>query len=84
LIEKNADIAEFYKKSEKTFHFPWFILGFSLLGIGVGLLSGIVIGIVGKISDGGIMALIIFSTSLLNGALGIIIGARIEKKQRHG
>lgn len=84
LIEKNADIAEIYKRPARSFHFPWFILGFALLGIGVGLLSGTVVCLVAKIHEQAIVASIIFSTSLLNGALGIIIGANVEKKRKHG
>ena len=44
LIEKNAEVAEIFKRREFKFKFPWLKLGMIVLGMGIGILisSGLI------------------------------------------
>jgi len=78
LIEKNADISKIYGKRKKSF--SWNILSFILLGISIGIFSGILlfIGIMGMDADNSTTIFLIISTVLLFSALGIIIGNKVK------
>jgi len=76
LIEKNIDISEIYKT--KTRKFPWFILGYTLLGVSLGSLIGLLI--FGLLLDLDGIAFIL-SPVLLMGSIGIIVGNIIEKRR---
>ena len=79
LIEKNADIAEVYKK--KDTQFPWFITGFSLMGLALGFTIGFITLLITKMGE--IEGLFLAtSLSVLCGAIGIIIGNIIENKRK--
>ena len=81
LIEKNVDLSEFYKKSEKNF--PWLMIGFAFLGIGICLimpLSLVLFTALLKEKEGIVLALI--SSAILFGAIGIIVGHSFEQKKK--
>jgi len=76
LAEKDENLAQLMMKRKV----PWNIIGYSALGIGVGLVVGFYLGYVTQDDD--LMGILMFSLSILFGALGIIIGQAIEKKSR--
>ncbi len=77
LIEKNVDLSEFYRKKTNQQHFPWYILGFTLLGIGIG---GVGYFSVRFLLDAD-TPLVFFAFVFIFGALGILIGRSFEKKK---
>jgi len=79
LIEKNIDISEIYKT--KTRKFPWFILGFTILGASLGIIACIIILLLTQFDDptGGILLLL--TSALLMGSIGIIVGNIVEKRR---
>jgi amino acid transporter len=84
LIEKGTDISEVYKKRET--HFPWFTLGYTILGCALGFALGL-IGLlyfrsVGLNPGNDILPMLAFSFMFLFGAIGLIVGSSIEKKKR--
>lgn len=86
LIEKEVDISEIYKKRERRF--PWFMVGFLLLGIGLGLLTTFITSLIFVNSgmnmqvDEEILVLLGFAATIIFGALGVIIGHSFERKLR--
>lgn len=76
LAEKDENLAQLMMRRT----FPWYIIGFSVLGIGVGLVLGFYLGYVNNDDD--LMGILMFSLSILFGATGIIIGQTVEKKSR--
>ena len=79
LIEKNVDIAEVYKK--KDTRFPWFITGFSLMGLALGFMIGLISLLITSMNENGGIILAI-SFSVFCGAIGVIIGNIVEKKKK--
>ena len=84
LIDKGVDVSEIFKKRYRPF--PWFMIGFFILGLGFGLLvSSITYFIIDdripKL-DGRILPLLVLGTLLLFGALGIILGHHLEQKKK--
>lgn len=84
LIERNVDLSEIYKKPER--HFPWFMVGYTLFGIGLGAVISFAI-LYYMISQSQkvheqIIVMVFLSASVLFGALGIIIGHSIEQKKK--
>lgn len=78
LIEKNADVAEIFKKREFNFKFPWFKLGMIVLGMGLGVLISAILVSSGQFS--GVPGDIILLGCLMSfGGLGLIIAYLIEK-----
>jgi len=82
LIEKNVDLSELYKKRVKSF--PWFIVGFVLLGFGFGTVMVVVLEITLKHQQlSGIPpSFILIGLSILFGAIGMIIGHVQEQKKK--
>ncbi len=86
LIEKDVDIADFYKKTDKQQKshrgFPWYLVGFTLFGIGLGIgLSQIFVFIVSHRLEFYSPGPIIVSLTMIFGALGIILGHSFERKK---
>ncbi|MBE9467087.1 MAG: hypothetical protein IMY72_02055 [Bacteroidetes bacterium] len=80
LIEKNIDISEIYKKKKSKF--PWYILGFTLLGVSIGTIASILIFMFSlNIQDEAAVTLLTLASILFTGAIGIIVGNIIEKKR---
>ena len=84
LIEKSIDLSEIYKKPKKSF--PWFMIGFTLLGIGIGFVIAFSVGFIlieTQDMDDDFLAPIFISASILFGAIGIIVGHSIEQKKKN-
>jgi len=83
MIEKNTDLSQLYKRSEKPF--PWYILGFTMLGIGLGCAIAFLIAFLMS-QDYGMdeeIAVILFTTaSVILGATGMLLGHSIEQKKK--
>jgi len=77
LIEKGTDVAGFYKKKDRKF--PWFIVGFTFLGIG--LASGIFFSLLANMGEGEKVVSITLSLSVLFGGVGVIVGNILGKKK---
>lgn len=81
LIEKNADIAEIYKKREIRFHFPWLKLGMIITGAGLGLFAAVLFSLFPggddliRKSDGALY----FSLIFLFGGAGVVIAYFVER-----
>ncbi len=83
LIEKNVDLSDFYKKSERRF--PWYIVGFTILGAGLGFIISLsATFIISQKQNIGpdFLVPMIFATTILFGALGLLIGHSIEQKKK--
>ncbi len=83
LIEKNVDLSDFYKKSERRF--PWYILGFTLLGTALGFLIAFSVAFIISQKLNTFMNMlspIALGATILFGALGLIIGHSIEQKKK--
>ncbi len=86
LIEKNVDIADFYKqayqKSQIRKGFPWYMIGFTLLGFGIGIGAAQILVL---IIDSNFVyrhsAPLFGSLTMIFGALGIILGHNFERKK---
>lgn len=74
LIEKNVDLSEIYMQKTNHRDFPWYLVGFTLLGIGI---AGVVFTLMNY--DDPIM---LFAFVFIFGALGLIIGRSFEKKKK--
>ncbi len=62
---------------------PWYIIGFTLFGAALGFLGGIILRIKEFIPpEPGLYQLTAVTLSILLGALGIIVGNKIEKKYK--
>ncbi|MFO7657990.1 MAG: hypothetical protein R6W78_13085 [Bacteroidales bacterium] len=89
LIEKNVDLSEIYKgggRREKfEWHFPWYIIGYTLLGIGLGFIAFSIAFLISQKQElhEEIAISILVSASIFFGALGIIIGHSIEQKKKN-
>jgi len=74
--EMNENLLELTRKKTTA----WYVIGFSGLGIGIGMISGFFIGY--KLQDDDAMGILMFSLSIFFGALGIIIGYAAEKRYK--
>ena len=67
----------------KLIKLPWYIIGFTLFGAALGFLGGIILYITDIIpTEPGLYQLTAVTLSVLLGALGIIVGNKIEKKDK--
>ena len=67
----------------KLIKLPWYIIGFTLFGAALGFLGGIILYITNIIPpEPGLYQLTAVTLSVLLGALGIIVGNKIEKKHK--
>ena len=78
LIEKNEDLSEIYKKNTNHRDFPWYIVGFTLLGIGI---AGVGFTLMDSFLDND-EPIMLFAFVFIFGALGLIIGRSFEKKKK--
>lgn len=72
--EKNENFLELTHRKPT----PWYVIGFSGLGIGIGIVTGFYIGYI--LQDDDAMGILMFSLPVPLGAIGIIIGYAVEKK----
>lgn len=80
LIEKGIDIRELYKPSNNRF--PWYVLGYAVIGCALGIFLGVFLfDYVCHISSD-YLALLITMSAFLLGAIGIIVGKRVEDKKQ--
>ena len=78
LIEKGIDVSEIYKKKK----FPWFILGFTLLGVSIGVLVSILVFVYSlDMREDSEVSILILASVLLLGAIGVIVGNIVERKR---
>lgn len=86
MIEKNADLSELYKNKKPGKPFPWYIVGFTLLGIGLGCAIAFLIAYLisqqQNLSEE-IVGILFLTASILLGATGMIIGHSIEQKKKN-
>jgi len=84
LIEKGTDISEVYKKRET--HFPWFILGYTILGCALGFAIGLVIWLILQRAQidpyNNVLPFLSLSLTFLFGAIGLIVGNTMERKKK--
>jgi uncharacterized protein YacL len=83
MIEKNIDLSGIYKKSERNL--PWYMIGYTLLGIGIGLVISFIIAFTisqKQYIGEEIVAIIFISASVFFGAIGIIYGHSLEQKKK--
>ena len=80
LIEKDVDLSAFYKVSERRF--PWYIVGFTLLGAGLGFIIALSAAFIISQRESITPEPLILATTIFFGALGIIIGHSIEQKKK--
>ena len=76
LIEKNADVSEIFKAPKFKFSFPWFKFGMIITGVGLGLITAIILSSFYKIREELVPALMLFF-----GGMAIIIAYFIEKSK---
>jgi len=76
---KKISISRKYIKLTRKF--PWFILGFTILGASLGIIACIIILLLTQFDDptGGILLLL--TSALLMGSIGIIVGNIVEKRR---
>jgi transcriptional regulator with XRE-family HTH domain len=67
------------KSKRKETRIPWYIIGFTIIGITSGFLIGSIMILSKLIPNSGIGGTIPFCVSILFGAIGIVIGNYIEK-----
>ncbi len=77
LIEKNTDLLEVYKK--KNVKTPWHIIGFTCVGVGIGLAFSLIFVINESLFAGGVSAV---ALSLLFGGIGVLRGFKKQNKER--
>jgi hypothetical protein len=76
LIENNADLAELYSKPRGSKETPWYMIGLTVLGIGIGVAIAFGVASITNLNGGPIL----FASVCIFAALGLILGHGIEKK----
>lgn len=78
LIEKNADVSEIFKpmKLKFNFNFPWFKIGMMITGIGLGLVTAIILSTFIRVRNE-----LVPSLMLLFGGLSMVIAYYLEKQK---
>ncbi len=81
LIERDKDVSEIYSKQEFKFRFPWLKLGLMItgIGLGIGIVTIFLIDGLDKIRIGYFDALLIFTSAMFFGGLGLVLGYFLEK-----
>jgi len=81
MIENKIDISEFYKKPKREGERQWYMIGFTLLGIGLGFLIALIIISFFSLEEN-VAVWLFISLPILLGALGIITGHNFEQKKK--
>jgi len=80
LIEKNIDVTAIFKNQKSKF--PWFMVGYTILGSSLGTLMSVLVFVNGlKMGSEGGIDILITATTFLFGAVGMIIGKNVEIKK---
>jgi len=70
------------KSNRKEKRIPWYIIGFTIIGITIGFIVGLIMMLSELLPSNNIGGTITISISILFGAIGIVIGNYIETKNR--
>ena len=62
--------------------FPWYLLGFTVIGGALGFLVGVFIMIMQLVPDETQEGMLVFTITILFGAIGLVLGNYIEKKNK--
>jgi len=62
--------------------FPWYLIGFTIIGGALGFLVGIILMFMKLTSDTKLEGMLALTITILFGAIGIVVGNYIEKKNR--
>lgn len=82
-IEKNDAIdPSLNKPKRRGIRFPWYVIGFTIIGLSSGFLMGTIMMLSKVIPTSSIGGSIMVSGSILLGAIGIVVGNCIERKNR--
>jgi len=76
LIENNADLAELYTKRNGNKETPWYMIGLTVLGLGIGVAIALGVASITSVHGGTVL----FASVCIFAALGMILGHGIEKK----
>ena len=74
--EMNKTSLNEYQSSKKRF--PWYILGFTIIGASSGFLIGVILLILEIIPDSDTAGMIIIPAAILAGAIGMVLGRYLE------
>jgi len=80
LIEKGVDVSELYKP--KNNKFPWYVLGYTIFGSALGIFMGVFIFDYAFNIGSDYLILLITISAFLLGAVGIIVGKKVEDKKK--
>ncbi|MBT30264.1 MAG: hypothetical protein CMO01_11440 [Thalassobius sp.] len=70
------------ERQRNTIKFPWYLLGFTFIGGALGFLLGVLIRIMHFVPDKGHEGMLAFAITILFGAIGLVTGNYIEKKNK--
>jgi len=76
LIEKDADLSDIFKPRKMNLRFPWFRIGMIITGIGIGLITAIILSSFCKVKDE-----LVFSLMMVFGGISIIIAHYLDKPE---
>lgn len=79
----DSTLTEQTKLERKRIRIPWYIIGYTIIGLSSGFIVGLVMILSELIPDNDIGALIACSVSILFGAIGLVFGNYIEKKNNN-
>ena len=84
LLEEKTDSIELVERKSKRIkiRFPWYLFGFTFIGGALGFLLGVLIMIMQLVPDKKHEGMLALTITILFGAIGIVIGNYIEKKNK--